>query len=181
MEEIAKNDGGHYLGKVRNELIHIHGCCGRLYTVRMHIVQPEWLDLAVMLTTSRLGILVGRRDVGHTIIIPPLATSSLFVCTRSSLNTTHSSCIGNLFSSSCCWDWRNVSVKDVMLACFVASSLMISLMISSCFAKYECTFRWAILIELSAGKLITFGIGSLGGLCVDSLFISFTLTLMFVD
>ena len=26
------------------------GCCGHLYTVRMHIVQPEWFDLAMMLT-----------------------------------------------------------------------------------------------------------------------------------
>ena len=29
------------------------GCCGRRYTVRMHILQLEWLDVAVMRTTSR--------------------------------------------------------------------------------------------------------------------------------
>ena len=61
-------------------------------------------------------------------------------------------------------------MKHMILACFMASSLMMS----SCFAKYEWTFRWTILIQFSFGRLITFGTGSLGRHFVDSLFISFT-------
>ena len=39
-------------------------------------------------------------DLGHTTIIPPLARSSLFLCSQSNLQTIHTSCRGRYRTSS---------------------------------------------------------------------------------
>ena len=135
----------------------------------MMLTTSSWVDLSML-------ILIGCNDDRHYHYSTFSQISTRLVW--SNLKIVHSSFIGRKVFSSCCWGWRKVSVKLMTIARAIAWSVMIS----SCFAKYEITFRWLIFIHPSLGRLSTFGIGSLGRHCVDHPSISLTileLTLMF--
>lgn len=84
--------------------------------LKIQILQPEWVEHTIIPTTSSLDgvwilILIGFSEDGQTIIIPPLARSSLLVCKRSNLKTIDDSCIGRSLSSSC------LITNDVLQLC----------------------------------------------------------------